>query len=456
MKKWLSILLFFINFICVFATSFDEDCNYLGTLFSDVAIDMSLSLEEKNLTPEAVIDEIRTIYNKTASPKIVKKGDIDKKAFASAINDTYAKFSLTNGHASVFDVSSNTFFPIFWHQFVYYSEVYFFKENNAYIVYKDYKNIKKGMHYTGNPENILKTVYDNKILYRYAVFSPTIIKTSNISVGNKEYKVPVAGDVGNIKNRKNYDFKNIDNNIYLKIEKCKYQDKREENQFYNDSKTIIKDFKNAKNIIFDLRTNLGGFNKYLDQFSYALIYDKESKENDIHFSKWSRNLFAGERRINTRTMINKTIAKGLAPSDYISYCLENIEKKYLDDVDDEQVSVTPWYTGKIYILINPLTSSAPENFILSLKKLFGQNVIIIGQNSNGSCDFADVYDYLLPNSKIRIRLTAVDFRKTNLLKENCWHGDTIGIYPDFWCKPQEISSVLSFLIDKEELKNYIE
>ena len=457
MKKsnTLLFLLFFL-FANTFATSFDDDCACLETLFSDVAIDMSLSLDEKNLTSKAVIDEIKEVYKMKVYSKIEQKEGIDKKAFASAINYAYAKYSIPNGHVSVFNDSSNEFFPVFLHQFVYYSELYFVKENNSYIVYKNYKNIKKGMRYTGNPENILQTVYNNKILYRYANFSPTIIKNSIVSIEDKEYKVPVFGNVGSIKKHKDYDFKNIDNSVYLKIETCNYQDEAQEKHFFNDSKKIIKAFSNQKNIIFDFRNNIGGFTKYLDQFVYALIYDKVTKDNDLEFSEWSRNLNAGEKRINTETMINKTRSVGLAPSDYLNYCLQNLDKKYLDNIEEEQVTLTPWFNGKIYILINPLTCSAAEDFILRLKKIWGSNVIIIGQNSNGSVDFIDVYRYVLPNSKIRLSLCAVDFRETNLLKEECWHGDTMGIYPDYWCKPNEISNILSLLADNEKLKKYIE
>ena len=456
MKKIYIAFFLIFSISNIFATPFDDDCAYLETLFSDVAIDMSLYLEEKNLTSKDVIDEIKAAYKTKASPKIEQKEGIDKKAFASAINNAYAKYSIPNGHVSVFNASSNDYFPVFSHQFVYYSDLFFVKENNSYIVYKNYKNIKKGMRYTGNPENILQTVYNNETLFRYAIFSPTIIKNSVVSIENKEYKVPVFGNVGSIKNRKDYDFKNIDNSIYLKIETCNYQNETQEKKFFNDSKKIIKDFPLAKNIIFDFRNNLGGFTKYLDQFLYALIYDKESKENDLEFSKWSRNLNAGEKRINTETMINKTRAVGLAPSDFLNYCLQNLETIYLEEIEEEQVTVTPWYNGKIYILINPLTCSAAEDFTLRLKKIFGTNVIIIGQNSNGGADFVDVYRYVLPNSKIRLSLCAVDFREVNLLRKECWHGDTMGIFPDYWCKPKEISTILSFLAENENLKKYIE
>ncbi len=197
MKKNILILIFLIfSFSSIFSNPLDDDCTYLKTLFSDVAIDMSLALEENNLTTQIVIDEIKSIYKDTALSKVEKKDGIDRKAFASAISEVYAKYAYRNGHISVFDVKGNNFFVPFWLQLVYYSDVFFIKENDSYIVYEDYKKIKKGMCYTGNTDNLLKTVHNNQTLFRFCIFSPIVIKNTMISVENKDYKIRVFNDIG--------------------------------------------------------------------------------------------------------------------------------------------------------------------------------------------------------------------------------------------------------------------
>lgn len=56
MKKNILIFIFLIfSFSSIFSNPFDDDCTYLKTLFSDVAIDMSLALEEKNLTTHGMV-----------------------------------------------------------------------------------------------------------------------------------------------------------------------------------------------------------------------------------------------------------------------------------------------------------------------------------------------------------------------------------------------------------------
>ena len=456
MKKIISFFFVLITFLfCIFQNSLDDDYAYLETLFSDVAIDMSLSLDEKKLTAKDVITEIKTTYKETASSKKEKKEGIDKKAFASAISEIYAKYSNTCGHTSVFNVTGDDFFMPFTHQYIYYSDIYFTKENDSYIVYKNYKNIKKGMRYTGSVDNIFKTIHDEQTLFTFGTFSSGFLKTSIISIDNKDYEIPVTGSMGKVKNSKDYDFKKIDNSIYLKIEKCNFSDESKEKQFLDDSKNIIKEFSKADNIIFDLRDNLGGFSKYVNQFLCALIYDEQTNENDLEFNKWHTSLYAGEKRINTKTMIDKTVSKGLAPSSYINFCRENLETKYLDDVEDEEITLFPYCKGKIYVIMNPLTCSAAEEFVLNLKEIFDQNVITIGQNSQGGLDFTDVYKYVLPNSKIRLKLCAVDMRDSKLLTNKYWLGDTKGIYPDYWCKPNDVVKILSFLMGNESMSDYI-
>lgn len=450
-KKIFIFILFLFVFSDIFSNALDEDCAYLETLLSDVAIDMSLALEEKNLTSKDVINDIKSIYKKTASKKV----EFDKKAFASAISESYAKYSNANGHVSVLNASGNDFFVPFEPHYFHFSDVFFIKEKNSFVVYKNHKKIKKGMRYTGSTDNLFKTVHDNQTLFRYGTLSSTIIKKCLIPIEDKEYKVSVSVDVGSIKNRKDYDFQKIDDSIYLKIEECHYSDKAKEKQFFEDSAKIIKEFKNTNSIIFDFRNNLGGLPRYLDQFTYALIYDEKTKDNDSKFSEWRLDLYAGEKLINTRTMIDRLRLNGRTSSDYIYYRLSNLDKKYIDDVEDKQIIVTPWYKGKIFVLINPLTCSAPEDFILQLKRLFGQNVIIIGQNSYGCLDFIDPYNYFLPNSKVQLRLCATDFRESKLLTEECWHGDTWGVFPDYWCEPKDIITVLSYLTKNKNLKNFI-
>ena len=456
MKK-LSILflLLIVSLSNIVADSFNEDCKYLENLFSEVAIDMSLALDNKALSSQSIIEEIKNVYKTTASTKKIKKDGIDNEAFSAAINKIYAKYSNTCGHVSIFNPANNDFFVPFDHQFIYYSDIYFIKENNSFRVYKDYKKIKKGMFYTGNIENLYKTIQDDEVVYRYGTLSSTFIKNCIVSIENKEIKIPVSGDVGIVKNNKDYEFTKRDTYIYLGIKKSNYSNKSDEKTFFEDSEKIINEFKNINTIIFDLRDNLGGFTQYLNHFAYGLVYDKKTKENDLEFSKWNRNLYAGEKRINTDTIIDKTLSIGLAPSDYIEYCKNNLGTKYLEEITYEKIELNPWYKGKIYILLNPLTSSAAENFTLNLKKIFGENVIIIGQNSNGSLEFADIYRYNLPNSKIRLTLCAVDARETILLKEECWHGDTKGIFPDYWCAPQDIITILFHFIKSDDLRTII-
>ena len=86
-KKIFIFILFLFVFSDIFSNALDEDCAYLETLLSDVAIDMSLALEEKNLTSKDVINDIKSSYKQRCSKKV----EFDKKAFASAISEKLRK-----------------------------------------------------------------------------------------------------------------------------------------------------------------------------------------------------------------------------------------------------------------------------------------------------------------------------------------------------------------------------
>ena len=124
MKK-LSILflLLIVSLSNIVADSFNEDCKYLENLFSEVAIDMSLALDNKAISSQSIIEEIKNVYKTTASTKKIKNNGIDNEAFSAAINKIYAKYSNTCGHVSFFNPANNDFFVPFDHQFIYYSDI---------------------------------------------------------------------------------------------------------------------------------------------------------------------------------------------------------------------------------------------------------------------------------------------------------------------------------------------
>lgn len=58
---------------------------------------------------------------------------------------------------------------------------------------------------------------------------------------------------------------------------------------------------------------------------------------------------------------------------------------------------------------------------------------MIGEKSGGMADFAGVFFYLLPDSKIRLSLCCADCTESSILNPQYgWRGDTEGFYPDYW------------------------
>lgn len=119
--------------------------------------------------------------------------------------------------------------------------------------------------------------------------------------------------------------------------------------------------------------------------------------------------------------------------------------KYSSDVRIENSK----YNKKLYILTNYITASAAELF-MNYADIIYDEVIIVGENTFGSLDFADPSTYKLPNSEIVLFLTSTDVRDSVLSKN--WKGEGKGFYPDYWATSEEIVDTIVYLTKDEELR----
>lgn len=101
-------------------------------------------------------------------------------------------------------------------------------------------------------------------------------------------------------------------------------------------------------------------------------------------------------------------------------------------------------------LLDRNSYSASELSPLFAKRILGENVKIIGENSAGCIQFGDVLPYQLPNSRIAISLSSA---KNTLLNyfEN-WHGEQYGIYPDYWALGCDLNETIFLETNDSEMK----
>lgn len=436
----------------------EEDCRYLELLFTEASIDMSLSLIEQNTEPDAITKEIKNKYAKYASPQRMKNNPegIDILGFAKAISESYYDFSKRkNGHAAV--IANDTMFMPFEPELSFFSNLYFEKKDNNFYLYNDYsKKFKKGTIYTGDISCLYKSIINGRELYRYGERTTASIKKCTVSLNNKTIKIPAKLYLNRSEDQRKYSFSKYNDVIYLKIQTCNFPSEKEKDLYVKNATEIIDEFKNANTVIFDLRDNLGGNERYLTPFLYSLVYRNRDNNDEQEFKEYLNSLISNEKYLATETIKQKFTLEN-RNMHYVNRIRDNIDKKYIiETFPDISLKKEPWFEGKIVVIINPLTASAPEIFILYLKRVFSSQVIILGQNTVGAVEYPSRFVYRLPKSNIVMELSAADYTETKLLNDNvCWYGDTKGIYPDYWIFDNIYLPTLKYILNERNLNDFV-
>ena len=109
------------------------------------------------------------------------------------------------------------------------------------------------------------------------------------------------------------------------------------------------------------------------------------------------------------------------------------------------------FAGNLIIIVDKQSASVSESLIFKAKKVLGSNrVIVIGENTAGCHTYMDVCKYILPNSKISLKLGAQKDLLPSLSSN--WHGEGIGFYPDYWSTSQDLNETIFLVTQDEEMK----
>ena len=435
--------LFSAGFKNVDVNKIDSDCEYLKKIFSEAAIDISESIDE-GLDIDQVIEDIKKEYSKQVKKNKLKMSINDNgiadNRFALSINLALAEnLTKPNGHLSI--NSPYDFFCPFYSYVLYASDIVFEKTGSEYKVYSSgNKNIKQGMLYTGNEENLFKTIINGKVLYRFCIYSNEWMTKTKISLNEKEYKVPVTYKTANVNPTENFSYHTQDDILFVNANSFMWHTEAEKNKIDEATKNIgqiIQDG-NINLIVFDLRRNGGGYISCSYYLLGALICGAadENTEEFNEYAKYYNYLHSNEICINTFTSRNRLSIQGHGDGNLTRLLLTKTGEKYpvTDNPDFEySQTVSPVYKGKIFFITDLYSASSAEDLILGAKATFKDDVIIIGENTRGALDYSNVYQFNLPDSKLAILLSFSDNTKSPLLKESSiWHGDAKGCIPDYW------------------------
>lgn len=180
--------------------------------------------------------------------------------------------------------------------------------------------------------------------------------------------------------------------------------------------------KKAKNLIIDIRQNIGGHRINAINL-YAFLTDEPFKQR-ISESAITNVLPHEENVIHTMSDYSEFFEM------YFSSAKEENERWVLTE-DHAQAEMIPYkktYKGKVYVLIGGNTFSAASAFALSTKN--DKNITLVGEETGGgyyfhTAQYSTLYE--LPNSKIMVRMPFVKIDKY-VLDNSIPKGS--GILPD--------------------------
>lgn len=483
-KKIISLLCCILLFNLVFAVEkspVDEDFEYLKTCLTQCWVGYD-EVVKKGFNLDKCIRKMKVDYKlskanhqkkKNSNKNYVVYNDVDNWAMTYAIQKNLMSElddKIRDAHFFVYgDKNGGSLSPLFLQ---FYSTVYFEKNGEEFFVCSsNEEKIKPGMKYTGDKELLLPWIQNGKLMYRFGVKNQYLYKDTKINLDNKNYKVSLTyfNAIPTIKNH--VGFVTTENTVYVSLSDCILNGKTEHEtkEIREHFDLVMKDLREnnqKKNLILDLRGNSGGyeiypkqilqsyfygnddvkaytFNSFYDVFNTGTISLESLEIAEKAYEDMKKNFFDDERKIqNALDKVNELKA--------------NTSRSYLG-LHDPVMSQLPQiksqsYNGKIFVLIDKNTASAAE---VGTALSFYENknsVVLVGENSWGCIDFGGKYEYVLPNSKVRVTLCFNDGRKRAGIAQNeHWHGDTYGFYPDYYATSENLMDSLVYLTGDSDL-----
>ena len=434
---------------------------------------------------------IETIYEQTLKKKSL--GSISSGDFNTVIHDVMSK-ELTNQdlHLSIGGRHVKSAYTI------YYTNIWLEKKNDKYFV-KDIRkpeknekekgmipdenpNVVPGMEFTGPENNLYEFMTPGGVEYRYGVFTNKNVRTVQISLENQNYSVPTSNEKPIQQKNAWTGIKTTSETLYISLGDCSQVNGKGDNAKLKEAvwnrylAKISEGAAGKKNIIFDLRSNGGGYYEYPAKMLTAAYFYKHNTTEEMQ---------------NLEALFSNTITKGctilVSPMSMQSYkdLYDNYWKTEFEMLPDERQEMykTYWkqmrrrplrkhiplneykcnleefpepdFKGDVYILVNRGTASAAEfgTGMAYLLKDKGINVHIIGENSMGAFKYGGMWYYPTVNSGIGVR-AGIFFGESPSIKANPnWQGEGYGFKPDYYATNDNILSTLILLTQDLEIKD---
>ena len=449
-----------------------EDCDMLKYIIYtcyagiDEAIQMGFDLD----------GTIEEIYNKAWDSRQLHSGLVERSVLSNVITTTMAK-KLPNTDQHIY-LTGNLKDSVC----LYYSNIYFEKQDGKYIVSKsDVDTIKAGDEYTGTENNIYNFITEDGESYRFGVMTKLNIKSAVISINGEKISVPAKTE--KIIPSQNYwtGVQSTKNTLYMSLGDCSMaygiSDVNDNFSYAWDNfiKKIAEQAKGKSNLIFDLRSNPGGYMQFpAKMLTTAYYYNHTDKDfaanitakllNEV--SKDCTRLispFVMQREKQWYTKNYKNDFEQFTPEskDYYKKYWRTMQFrpirkhiKMMDYASSFDELPEPDFKGNVYVLINRGSGSAAEfgTEMTYLLKEKGINVTLVGENTWGGIKYGGMLGNYLPNSGLYTN-TGIYFGEAPALQAiPNWKGEGMGFFPDYWATNDTILSTLVELTGDVQLK----
>ena len=357
-------------------------------------------------------------------------------------------------------------------KFCAWSDIFMCKEKDDYFVTEsNVPYISANDKFTDEKQYLFYYPVKGKNIYRLGFLTEKGAATQkDFSFNNKTISVPLKMD-GAIERRpmKFKDFSTKDSayieiNDFMRPEAGSPQKMAAEiifNKFIN----LGQKYNDKKNIILDLRSNSGGLTEMPLAFFFSLYTNKNYKDTDTiieRLSNWNHESFFESTQILSpayyQILAQYEESRNNIPGKMFADSKITTQKQKPERIVVKNIlkpsklfSRGSKFKGKLIILTDRNTVSAGEGAILFAKQIFGNdNVYTVGENTYGMAEYWNVFDVQLPNSKINIHTSFS--RNETMRKNEQWHGEGTGLYPDYWCTGCDLNETIFMITGDEEMK----
>ncbi|MCR4735998.1 MAG: hypothetical protein K5829_13440 [Treponema sp.] len=386
----------------------------------------------KNLEEGFDIDDCIKEIHENAIKKKDRNGLVTDSWFMQCITEQLGKsLRIYDRHLSVKKNDMTRF--VFNNKKAFYSDIFFNKRDNEfYVVKSNDDRITLGSKFSGQTDNLVRTIHNGIELYQYVVFSSVNISFAMISVNEESIKIPVGRKNMGYLSTGVFDFQNTDNYLYLKI--GDFNTSEQISALCKKSEECYSD----KDVILDLRGNNGGDSRLMVEVLSSLLFkDKNSQE-------LLKNTILADR-----SMLSPLIVAQKSQFKPKYFSVKNIPafvtflfiRGFGIRIQGNTLSkdIVECSSKNVYVLTNQKSSSTSELAIALLKQIKGCNVCIIGENTNACMNFGNVYKYILPESGISISLACDDYSS---IMAKSGYISQYGIIPDYWITDDNLEHFL--------------